>query len=387
MENYKERFLQKQLEKRFFKGKVIIVYGARQVGKTTLIKGIQKKYGEDAIYLNCDEPEVREVLTDASSAKMKVFFGKKKLILLDEAQRIHNIGLSLKLLVDTYPELQVVATGSSSFELSNSVVEPLTGRNETFYLYPFSLFEVEASLGQKISLQTLPDFLIRGMYPEVVSHSYQEAEKRLQSLARDYLYKDILVYQDIRNSEVLEKLLQALALQIGNEVSYNELAGLLGIAKETVSNYIRILEQAFIIFRLNPFSKNPRTEIRRLRKIYFWDTGMRNAVIRNMNHLFLRQDVGALWENFILAERMKRNAYYGRNAGSYFWRTRQGQEIDYVEEESGKISAHKFKWGDRVEKVRIPKTFSENYPGVTIEGITPKNFRSFVGLESVASVF
>ena len=379
MENNKERILQRPLEKAFFKGKVVILYGVRQVGKTTLVKAIHRKYGEDSLYLNCDEPEVRDALTRTSSLKMKTFFGKKKLVILDEAQRIPDIGLSLKLLADTYPEMQIVATGSSSFELSNSVVEPLTGRNATFHLYPFSLAEVCGMRQQQITAETISEYMIRGMYPEVVEGLHQEGEKILSALAKDYLYKDILAYQDIRNPEVLEKLLQALALQIGNEISYNELAGLLGVTKETVASYIRILEQAFIVFRLRPFSRNVRTEIRKLRKIYFWDVGMRNAVIKNMNTLSLRQDVGALWENFMLSERMKKNFYNGEDPGVYFWRSREGGEVDYIEEKGGRIFAFEFKWNAR-KVARLPKSFVTAYPDVVLETIDQNNFQTFLGL-------
>lgn len=372
-----KRKIQASIEKSLFKGKIIIIYGARQVGKTTLVKEIQKKYARDSAYFNCDEMDIRQALTDKTSTELKAFLGNSRLIILDEAQRVKNIGLTLKLLVDNFPETQVIATGSSSFDLSNEISEPLTGRKYEYFLYPFSLEEL-ASIYSGAELDRLLERrLVFGMYPEIVRDG-GETEKKLGSLAQSYTIKDVLQYQNIKNPEVLEKLLQALALQIGNEVSYNELANLVGVDKNTVASYIQILEKAFIVFRLRPFSRNLRNELKKLRKIYFFDTGIRNALINNLNPLNLRQDGGALWENFMISERIKYNGNNGRSANGYFWRTLQKQEIDYLEEYKGKLAGFEFKW--KKSKFRIPKAFSEAYKGSKVELINRENYKSFAGI-------
>lgn len=372
-----KRTIQKRVEKSLFKGKVVVIYGARQVGKTTLIKEIQKKHFRDAVYLNCDEPDIREAFTEATSTELKSFIGDKKLVFLDEAQRVKNIGITLKLLVDNYPNTQVVATGSSSFDLSNEIVEPLTGRKREFYLHPFSLKELEQIYSKLETRRILERRMLMGMYPEVVKRQ-SEAETTLKEISRSYLYKDVLRYQKIKNPDVLERLLQALALQIGNEVSYNELASLLGIDKKTVARYIWILEKAFVIFRLGPYSRNLRKELRKLRKIYFFDMGIRNALINNLNPLRLRQDVGALWENFMISERVKINSNRGSDKRVYFWRTHQQQEIDYLEEAGGKLYGFEFKW--RREKFRKPKAFLDAYPGSKLELVNKENYEKFLEL-------
>lgn len=369
------RTIQKNVENSLFKGKVVIIYGARQVGKTTLVRSILDKYPENSGYFNCDEPDIRNALTEKTSTELKAFFGNKKLIVLDEAQRIKNIGLTLKLMVDNFPEMQIIATGSSSFELSDKIKEPLTGRKYEYYLYPFSLEELKSAYSDLEMDRLLERMMIFGMYPGIAL-SKQNQEKDLKELAGSYLYKDALQYQNIKNPEILEKLLQSLALQTGNEVSYNELAGLVGVDKNTVSAYIRILEQAFVIFRLNPFSRNLRSELKKLRKIYFYDLGVRNALINNLNPLNLRQDVGALWENFMVSERLKQNHNYNIDAKPYFWRTKQKQEIDYLEEIGGKISGFEFKF--KKDKARFPKPFLDAYSGSSIKLINKNNYREFL---------
>lgn len=371
------RILQDRIEDCFFKGKAIILYGARQVGKTTLIKEIEKKYLDDALYLNCDEPDFRENLSGVSSTELKSLIGKRKVIFIDEAQRVKNIGLSLKLIVDNFPDVQVVATGSSSLDLSDEIVEPLTGRKYEFHLHPFSLQELRSKFSVIEIERILEKRIIFGMYPEI-EEKPDEAELLLRNLTSSYLYKDVLQYQDIRKPELLEKLLTALALQIGNEVSFTELSNLLGVNKQTVTNYIQLLEKAFVIFRIPPFSRNLRNELKKLRKIYFYDTGIRNALIYNFNRLELRQDVGHLWENFMISERMKFNGNSGRFVNSYFWRTHRQQEIDYLEETSGKISAYEFKWQNG--KKRVTNAFVNAYPDSNIRFIDKDNFQEFVGL-------
>lgn len=372
-----KRIIQENIEKGLFKGKIIIIYGARQVGKTTLVKEIQKKFSNEAVYYNCDEPDIRDFFTDKTSTELKAFIGNKRLVIIDEAQRVKNIGITLKLIADNFAKTQIIATGSSSFELSNEIAEPLTGRKDEFFLYPFSLEEL-LSVRSKIEIgRLLGSRMVYGMYPEI-EQSMENSEKKLKSLALSYVYKDILQYQNIRNPEILEKLLKALALQIGNEVSYNELSVLLGVSRQTVENYVQLLEKAFIIFRLGPFSRNIRNELKRMRKIYFYDTGIRNALINNLNPLDLRQDVGALWENFMISERVKYNFNHGFDKNIYFWRTLTGQEMDYLEEAGANLNGFEFKW--KKGNYRPPKSFVRAYPTSHVELLNRDTYNSFVGL-------
>jgi hypothetical protein len=373
-----QRSIQSQIESRLFKGKAIIIYGARQVGKTTLIREIQKKYpATDSLYINCDEPDLRVNLTEVTSTALKELIGRKKIVFIDEAQRVKNIGITLKLFVDNFPERQVVATGSSSLDLSNEIAEPLTGRKYEFHLFPFALAELSQKYSKLELNRLLEKRIIFGMYPEIVEKP-DEAETLLKSLAASYLYKDVLQFQSLKRPELLEKLLTALALQVGSEVSYTELANLLGVNKDTVANYIQLLEKAFVIFRLSPFSRNLRSELTKLRKIYFYDTGIRNALINNFNPLSFRQDVGPLWENFMISERMKRNFNRGNHVNIYFWRTHQQQEIDYLEEHGGTLAGFEFKW--KGGKRRIPKIFLETYTGSRVEFVDNQNYSDFVGI-------
>lgn len=369
------RTIQKSIENSLFKGKVLVLYGARQVGKTTLAKEIQSQCAESSIYLSCDEPDVRAALTNRTSAYMKSFIGDKKLVILDEAQQVENIGLSLKLLCDAFPAMQVLATGSSSFELSDKIAEPLTGRKAEFLLYPFSMEELEQRSSAIESDRLLERRLVYGMYPEIALGA-GPMENELKSLARSYSYKDVLRYHNIKNHEVLEKLLRALALQIGGEVSYNELASLLGVDKNTVSSYIQILEKAFIIYRVGPFSRNLRNELKKLRKIYFYDTGLRNALINNLNPLDLRQDTGGLWENFVITERRKYLANNGLDRQCYFWRTQQMQEIDYLETQGDALAAFEIKW--KKVKAKPPRVFAEAYPQAVFSSVSRDNYRPFL---------
>lgn len=370
-----KRTIQKNVENALFKGKIIIIYGARQVGKTTLIKEIQKKHEKASVYLNCDEPDIRSSLTDATSTEIKSLFGSSELIFIDEAQRVKNIGLALKLAADNFPDIQIVATGSSSFELSNRIAEPLTGRSLEFYLYPLSYEEIAQEYSEREAKRMLEQRILHGMYPEVVRQSLQSRDL-VKNIANNYLYKDVLAYQSIKRPEALETLLQALALQIGSEVSYSELASAVGIDKKTVEQYIRLLEAAFIVFRLRPLHRNARNELKKMRKIYFYDTGIRNALINNFNPFSLRQDVGALWENFIIAERLKFNHNHKKECNTYFWRTHQQQELDYVEDSAGTLRGYEFKWRESV--FRKPKAFLEAYPGSIIELVNKDAIDSFL---------
>ena len=374
MEKIIKRTIQAEVEKKLFKGKLIVIYGARQVGKTTLVKTIQNKT-QESIYLNCDEPDIRAALTNTTSTAIKSLIGSARLVIIDEAQRVRNIGLTLKLMVDTFNDTQIIATGSSSFDLSNEIAEPLTGRKYEFHLYSFS-FEELSQIYQPTELHRIVEQrMIYGMYPEITLKE-QEANELLKSLTQSYVYKDVLEYQRIKNPDILQKLLEALALQVGQEVSYNELANLINIDKKTISSYIQLLEQAFIIFRLRPYSRNSRKELTKLRKIYFYDTGIRNALINNLNPLRLRADKGALWENFLIAERMKANHNHNISPNTYFWRTHHQQEIDYLEEINNNLSGYEFKW--QKNKLHIPRAFSKIYPDTEVKLVNRQNFVEFI---------
>lgn len=375
MVNTIKRTIQSRLEDKFFKGKVIILYGPRQVGKTTLVKEIQKKNLSDSIYFNCDEPDIREKLENKTSTFLKELIGDKKIIIIDEAQRVKNIGITLKLIIDNFKDVQVIATGSSSFDLANKTTEPLTGRKYEFYLYPFSIEELNPEKNKIEIDRTIENRMIYGLYPEVIIKS-AEAEENIKLIAKSYLYKDILQYQNIKNPNILEKLLQSLALQVGNEVSYNELSNFLDIDKKTVANYIEILKKAFVIFELKPFSRNLRNELRKLRKIYFFDNGVRNALINNFNSLDRRNDAGQLWENFIISERVKINSNHGNDYNMYFWRTHDKKEIDYLEEKNGKLYGYKIKLGSgRLSGVKL---FLDTYPDSEFKVIKKDNYNELI---------
>jgi len=367
-----KRTIQKQIEKRLFLGRAIIIYGPRQVGKTTLVQAIAQKYQGEIF--NCDEPDIREKLTNKTSTELKSFLGQRRLIVFDEAQRVPNIGLTIKLIVDNFPEKQIIATGSSSFELSNQINEPLTGRKYQFSLYPFSFSELTQIYSQRELNRLLEERLVFGQYPEIVLYP-ENREQKLKEISQSYLYKDVLEFERIKNPFLLQKLLQALALQIGQEVSANELASLLGINRLTVIRYLDILEKAFVIFPLNSFSRNLRNELKKRQKIYFYDLGIRNALINNFNPLSLRNDLGQLWENFLISERLKVNQARERQTNYYFWRTHQQQEIDFIEENEGKLIAFEFKW--RAKKSHTPKAFLETY-GTKVSQINQENYWEFI---------
>jgi predicted AAA+ superfamily ATPase len=373
--NMIKRTIHDAIEQSLFQGKAIIIYGARQVGKTTLIRAIQEKSAVSSIYLNCDEPDVRRALSDKTSTELKMLTGNNRLVLIDEAQRVGTIGLTIKLLTDTAPDIQVIATGSSAFELSSRIEEPLTGRKREFRLYPFSLTELSQIYSPLEIRRIVERCMIFGLYPEIIN-APEAAETALRELVRSYLYKDVLALQQIRNPEALERLVQSIALQIGNEVSYNELAQQVGVDKKTIESYLRVLEQSFIIFRLGSFSRNLRNELKKSRKIYFVDTGMRNAVINNLNAPDLRSDVGGLWENFVIAERMKRNHNQRLFPNCYFWRSHQKQEIDYLEELNGVLRGYEIKW--RETRLKVPAGFSAAYPDCPVSLINRENMTGFV---------
>lgn len=369
-----KRTLENHISEKLFKRKTIVLIGARQVGKTTLIREVLG--GRNFLFLDGDDPLVRQRLTNPNTIEIATLIGNAEIVFIDEAQRIENIGLTAKIIHDQFPKVQLIMTGSSAFELRSRTSEPLTGRKFEYFLFPVSYEEYEKSAGYLDTLRDLENRLIYGFYPDVIKQRGNEREI-LNGLVESYLFKDILAFANIQKPEVLEKILQALAFQVGNEVSYNEIAQLTGVDKNTVSNYIHLLELAYIVYPLTSFSRNLRNEIKTNRKIYFYDNGIRNALIQNFNPINLRNDVGALWENFLMTERRKCNHYHQHYSKGYFWRTRQQQEIDYVEEADGQITAYEFKWNPKA-KVKIPAAFSQAYKAA-FKIISKENFREFVG--------
>ncbi|HPQ35907.1 MAG TPA: ATP-binding protein [Tenuifilaceae bacterium] len=371
------RILQQTILKRLSKGKAIILLGPRQTGKTTLLTSIADVQG-DYLTLNCDDLFIREQLEKCSLQVIKQLIGSHKLVLVDEAQRAKNIGLTLKLIIDNLKHVQLLVSGSSALELANEINEPLTGRKWEYMLYPISWREYCNHFGNLQGMQQLEQRLVFGMYPEVINSIGNEVEV-LKLISDSYLYKDLLSYKGIRKPELLHKLLKALAFQVGSEVSYNELSNSLQIDKNTVSNYIDLLEKAFVIFKLQPLSRNLRNEISTTRKIYFYDNGIRNILINNTNPLEYRNDIGALWENFLISERVKHTHYVLVYSNCYFWRTHQQKEIDYIEERDGVFHAYEFKWNQR-KKSKLPELFSQNYQNVDFRVIDQENYFEFLGL-------
>jgi len=370
-----ERALEKIIKLKLNKQKAIVLLGARQVGKTTLLKKIFSD-NQDVLWLNGDEKDVQDLFQNSSSSRLKVFFGKKRTIIVDEAQRIREIGLRMKLITDEIPEVQLVATGSSAFELANQLNEPLTGRKWEYKMYPLSFGEMVAHHGLLEEKRLLPHRLIYGYYPEVVNQIGVEKEI-LKQLSDSYLYKDVLLLEQIKKPEGLIKLLQALAYQVGSQVSYNELSKTTGLDAKTIEKYITVLEQTYIVFKLGSFSRNLRSELKKSRKIYFYDNGIRNALIANFNIIESRQDIGALWENFLMSERKKMLEYNQKWVNSWYWRTKEQAEIDYVEEEDGSIKSYEFKWNINA-KHKFPKLFLNTYSGATFQVIHPDNIEDFL---------
>ncbi len=371
------RFLQPQLESMLGSHKAIIVMGARQVGKSTLLQLLLGQR-QDVLWLNGDNNDVQTLFTAISAERMHSLMGTKRVLVIDEAQRIPNIGVQLKIIIDQLSDVQVIATGSSSFELASKVNEPLTGRKREFKLFPLTFNEMVEHSSLIEELRLIPHRLVYGYYPEVVANPGQEANI-LKELTDSYLYRDILTLDKVAKSDKLVLLLKALAMQIGSQVSYNELSGLVGIDAKTIERYITVLEQSYIIFRLGSFSRNLRNELKFSKKIYFWDMGIRNAVIGNFSLAETRSDIGAMWENFAIAERMKQIKYRHPFAQSYFWRTKQQTEIDYIEELDGSLRAFEFKWNER-KSLRCPLAFSNAYPDASFSAITPSNIDDFLRL-------
>lgn len=370
------RLLENQLKSDLFRGKATILYGARQVGKTTLVQKISSDFGNEGRYLNCEILSVEQSLRDAEPEKLKAFLGNYKLLVLDEAQNIPNIGKILKVITDNINDIQILATGSSSFELASKTTEPMTGRVIHHTLYPLSTLEIKERKDWLFVDAQLDKLLRFGSYPEVYTSSEEDATKKLTELSSSYLFKDLFKFEGIKKSSLLKNLIVSLALQLGSEVTYNELAVKLGVNSLTIQKYIDLLEQSFVIFKLNSFSRNIRKEITKSFKIYFYDNGIRNALINNFNPLSLRNDIGSLWENFCISERIKSNAYLKRNVNIYFWRTYDQKEIDYVEESGGKISGYEIKYSER-QKIKVPKVFSETY-NAEIHKVDKSNYWKFI---------
>jgi hypothetical protein len=372
-----QRILEEKIRNKLGSEKAILLLGARQLGKTTLFKKIFAG-DPDTLWLNGDEPDVRAIFDQINSARLKTLFAGRKYVVIDEAQRISDIGLKLKLITDSIPTVQVIATGSSAFELANKTNEPLTGRKWEYRIFPISFGEMVQHHGLLGEKRQLHNRLIYGYYPEIVNHPGEERE-RLKVLTDSFLYKDILLWENILKPEKLIRLMQALAFQVGNQVSFNELSNLVSLDAKTVERYVNLLEQVFIVFRLGTFSRNLRNELKSSRKIYFYDNGIRNALVAAFQPAGLRQDIGALWENWLMSERMKYLHYSGLWANSFFWRTAQQQEIDYVEEKDGELAAFEFKWHPS-KRTTLPKTFTEKYNPSVQQVITPDNFEHFLGL-------
>lgn len=373
-----ERILEKQILAKINKKKAIILMGPRQVGKTTLLKSLFEKSTE-IIWLNGDEPDIQSIFENISSKRLEAIIGNKKMIIIDEAQRIPEIGLKMKLITDQLLNVQLIATGSSAFELSNKLNEPLTGRKWEFKMYPISFQEMVNHHGLLNEIRLLPHRLIYGFYPDVVNHPGNEKEI-LKQLSDSYLYKDLLMIDQIKKPSALVKLLQALALQIGSQVSYHELGQICGLDGKTIEKYMMLLEQSYIIFRLTSFSRNQRNELKKSRKVYFFDNGIRNSLIANFEQIENRTDIGALWENYLVSERVKYLAYQQKWVNNWYWRTTEQQEIDYVEEENGQLSAYEFKWNPKA-KGSIPNSFKKTYPTATINIIHRENFEQFLGVK------
>lgn len=371
-----KRQLEQVIQKQLFHGKAIVLIGARQVGKTTLfqqILGSSNIAQNQILSIYCDDPEQRGLLENANLAELSQLLSEKRIVMVDEAQRIQGVGITLKLITDHFKDVQLLVTGSSSFLLQGQLNEPLTGRKFEYHLYPVSTQELYNDGGLIRVKQTLESRLIYGSYPDVLNNA-ENVRQVLLNLSGSYMYQDLLSMEGVRKPVLLEKLLVALALQVGSEVSYNELAQTVNSDAKTVEKYVDLLEKCFIIFRLNGLSRNVRTELKRSKKIYFYDNGIRNALVQNFNPVNLRQDMGALWENFFISERIKYNQYNGKYANMYFWRTTQQQEIDYIEESDGAMTAFEIKWNPKKANIKFPSAFTTAYPIREKIVITPDNY-------------
>ncbi|MBQ8956907.1 MAG: ATP-binding protein [Bacteroidales bacterium] len=370
-----KRKLEEVLKNKLFSGKALILIGARQVGKTTLLNDLVAGQN-NCLWLNGDELDVQKMFENTSADRLRAQFGNYKIVVIDEAQRIRDVSLRLKLITDQMKDIQLIATGSSAFELANKVNEPLTGRKWQYQMFPLSFSEMVQHHGLIKEKRLLPHRLVYGYYPEVVTSEGNEKQV-LKQLTDAYLYKDILAWEHIKHPDKLLTLLRALAYQVGSQVSFNELGNTCSMDAKTVEKYIMLLEQCFVIFRLPSFSRNLRNELKTSRKIFFYDNGIRNALIADFTLPEMRQDIGQLWENFVISERMKHLAYNEIWANTYFWRTKQQQEIDYLEEADGKLHACEIKWNPKA-RAKMPETFNKAYPNTDFVVINQENIEDFV---------
>lgn len=360
-------------------GKVVVLYGPRQVGKTTLVKELMTSFSQNVRFYNADELIYRETLSSQNLQQLTDLSGDAELVIIDEAQRVENIGINLKLIDDNYPELRIVATGSASFELANKISEPLTGRKLTFTLYPVSYAELLKTFGRLHARDQLERWLVWGGYPEIVTtEDISQRERLMGELVSSYLYRDLLEMEDIRHSSKIVDLLRLLAFQIGSEVSISELAANLSADFRTVQRYLDLLEKVFVIFRVGGFSRNLRKEITKNARYYFFDNGVRNSLIQNFNPLKFRDDIGQLWENYLMVERLKANQIAGRSVNTYFWRTYDQKEIDCIEERNGKLFGYEFKYSNGDIRKATKREFLNAYPGSELSLITNENFESFI---------
>lgn len=365
------------VKEHLFRRKAIIILGARQVGKSTLMGKIVKDLGEPTLSLNCDDPDVRMLLADINSTNLRLLIGTNKIVAIDEAQRVDNIGLTLKRIVDEYSDVQLLVSGSSSLRLKTFINEPLTGRKYEYLMYPISTGELYDTSGFMSTSQMLEFRLVYGSYPDILTHT-SEAKELLMTLAESYLYKDILELDDIRKPVLLQKILVALALQVGSEVSYAEVARTIGSDPKTVERYIDLLEKSYVLYTLPALSRNMRNELKKTRKIYFYDNGIRNAIIRNYGPIELRNDTGALWENFFITERIKFNSYAGKHVNYYFWRTTSQQEIDFIEESDGEFRIFEMKWNPAKGSTKFPDSFIRTYNPKEAHIVTRANYMEFL---------
>ena len=358
-------------------GKVLALYGPRRAGKTTLLRDFMAGYPGRAFIGNGDERSVRDILMPHDAGILKSAFAGYDLVIIDEAQAVPSVGLALKVLVDHFPGLRVIASGSSSFQLAGDIGEPLTGRKTTLTLYPVSAGEVAAQAGNMEMMRRKEEFLIYGLYPEVLTTESASAKAALLTeLCDAYLFKDILAFAGIRHSEKLSQLVSLLAFQIGKEVSLTEIASRLQINRQTVERYLDLLGKTFVVYPLSGYSRNLRREITKTKRYYFYDNGILNAVMNNFNPISKRADAGALWENFLAAERLKKQGFAGSRARNFFWRTYDGQEVDWVEEQDGRLAGFEFKYGERAPSA--PKAWRAAYPGASFEAVNSQTFPSFI---------
>jgi len=372
-----QRKLQEILNKYIGKREIIILYGARQVGKTTLLQQMAVQIPGSKIF-NCELSFIADTLENKDLSRIRALFEENKIIMLDEAQKVLNIGSVLKLIYDELTQYQIIATGSSSFELANKIVEPLTGRNFKFKMFPLSLSEIKEKKGWLWLNENINDLLIYGSYPVIIDLPSSEKIQKLYELSSDYLFQDILAYDNIKNPSLLKKLLKAIALQIGAQVSINELSNMLGIARTTVEKYLDLLEKNFVIISVSSLSTNLRNEIKKSKKYYFQDLGIRNAIINNFTHIDNRTDIGALWENFCFVERIKWLNIKYPYTNIYFWRTYDGAEIDLVEESNNQFRIFEFKWSRKKRKQKVPESFSKTYGEDDLKVITAENLHQLI---------